>query len=69
MKQYTITAFSKDSEDFEMRIVAHEGLFFSDLHQAIQSALEYDPLQMASLFLSNEDLGKRNRDCINRHGR
>ena len=58
MKQYTITAFSKDAEDFEMQIIAHENIFFSDLHQAIQTALNYDPLQMASFFLSNEDWGK-----------
>jgi len=58
MKQYKITAFSKESEDFEIQIIAHENILFSDLHQAIQSALEYDPLQMASFFLSNENWEK-----------
>lgn len=58
MKQYKITAFSKDSEDFEMQITAPENLLFSDLHQAIQSALEFDPLQMASFFLCNNDWDK-----------
>ncbi len=58
MKQYKITAFSKEKEDFEMQIIAHENILFSDLHQAIQSALEYDPLQMASFFMSNEDWSK-----------
>ncbi len=58
MKQYTITVFSDESEDFEMQIIAHENILFSNLHQAIQTALEYDPLQMASFFLSNEDWEK-----------
>ena len=58
MKQYTLTAFSKDSENFEMQITAHENILFSELHQAIQSALEFDPLQMASFFLCNADWDK-----------
>ncbi len=58
MKYYKFTAFSKDSESFEMQIEAHENILFSEVHQAIQSALEYDPLQMASFFLSNEDWEK-----------
>lgn len=58
MKLFKLTAFSKDSEDFEMQITASENILFSDLHQGIQSALEYDPLQMASFFLSNESWTK-----------
>jgi hypothetical protein len=58
MKLYRFTAFSKESEDFEMQIVAHENILFSEMHQAIQVALEYDPLQMASFFLSNDDWDK-----------
>ena len=58
MKLFRITVFSKDSEDFEMQITASEQILFSDLHQGIQSALEYDPLQMASFFLSNKDWEK-----------
>jgi len=58
MKLFRITVFSKDSEDFEMQITASDNILFSDLHQGIQSALEYDPLQMASFFLSNEDWEK-----------
>ena len=55
MKQYKIIASSKESEDFKMQIIAHENILFSELHQAIQSALEYDPLQMASFYLSNKN--------------
>ncbi len=58
MKIYTLTAYSKEAEDFEMQITAHQDLLFSDLHQGIQQALEYDPLQMASFFTSNEDWQK-----------
>jgi hypothetical protein len=58
MKIFTLTAYSKESEDFEMQISAHQDLLFSDLHQGIQQALEYDPLQMASFFTCNEDWQK-----------
>ena len=58
MKLFKIIVFSKDSEDFEMQITASDNILFSDLHQGIQSALEYDPLQMASFYLSNESWEK-----------
>jgi len=58
MKLYQFTAFSKESEDFELKIIAHENILFSELHQAIQSSLNYDPLQMASFFISDEDWNK-----------
>ena len=58
MKLFNIIALSKDSEDFEMQITASDNVLFSDLHQGIQSALEYDPLQMASFYLSNESWEK-----------
>ena len=58
MKQYKIIVFSKELESFEMQITAHENILFSDLHQGIQSALEYDPLQMASFFMSDEEWNK-----------
>ena len=58
MKLFKIIVLSKDSEDFEMQVTASDNILFSDLHQGIQSALEYDPLQMASFFLSNEDWDK-----------
>lgn len=58
MKQYKLTAFSKNSENFEMQITAHENILFSELHQAIQSALDFDPLQMASFFLCSADWDK-----------
>lgn len=64
MKQYTITAFSKDSENFEMQITAHENILFSELHQAIQSALDFDPLQMASFFLCNSDWDKESEVAL-----
>jgi len=54
MKQYQIKVLSNESESFIMNIVAHEQLSFYDLHQGIQKALDYDPLQMASFFLSND---------------
>jgi hypothetical protein len=41
-----------------MNIVAHDTLTFLDLHQGIQKALDYDPLQMASFFLSNDNWEK-----------
>ena len=58
MKQYTISVFSQASENFKMQIIAHENILFSELHQGIQTALEYDSLQMASFFMSNNDWTK-----------
>ena len=58
MKQYKIILSSKESEDFEMTIIAHEAILFSELHQGIQSALNYDPLQMASFFMSDDNWNK-----------
>jgi len=58
MKQYQIKILSNESESFIMNIVAHDTLTFLDLHQGIQKALDYDPLQMASFFLSNDNWEK-----------
>jgi len=58
MKQYQIKILSNESESFIMDIVAQETLSFLDLHQGIQTALDYDPLQMASFFLSNGEWEK-----------
>jgi len=58
MKQYQIKILSNESESFIMDIVANESLSFLDLHQGIQKALDYDPLQMASFFLSNDEWEK-----------
>jgi len=58
MKQYKIIFSSKESENFQMEVLAPESILFSELHQAIQSALEYDPLQMASFFMSDENWSK-----------
>ncbi len=64
MKQYKIIASSKELEDFEIQIFAHENILFSELHQGIQAALEYDPLQMASFFMSNENWEKEDEIAL-----
>lgn len=58
MNQYSISAFSNESPDFDLKIITPETILFSDLHEAIQKALEYDVLQMASFFVSNSEWEK-----------
>ncbi len=58
MQIYTFTMISNDSDDFQAKITAYQDIKFIELHQAIQQALSYDPLQMASFFVCDEGWGR-----------
>ncbi len=55
---YTFSITSNESDDFKVFFTAHQGIKMSELHQAIQKALDYDPLQMASFFICDKDWQK-----------
>lgn len=49
---------SDEVKDFAREIVAGEGNTFLDLHTTIQHDLDYDPNQLASFFLTNQQWEK-----------
>ncbi|GEM_PF-2555876 len=61
MKLFHILAESSESNNLEIKIVAPENLLFSDLHKALQKALDFDPRQLSSFYLTDV-VGRRSQE-------
>lgn len=56
--RYHFLILSGESEDFLREIAIDSDATFYDLHKAIQSSVDYDPSQIASFYISDEDWSK-----------
>jgi hypothetical protein len=56
--RYHFLILSGESEDFLREIAIDSDATFFNLHQAIQSSVDYDPSQIASFYMSDEDWSK-----------
>ncbi len=55
---YTFRFISDEQENFIMDVNINHDQTFEQLHDAIQEKLDYDPSQLASFFISNENWEK-----------
>ncbi len=55
---FTFNILSGEKEDFFLQIEIDSNSSFLELHKIIQSELNYDVSQMATIFLTNEDWEK-----------